>query len=485
VLTCIPLLLALSLVPGSEDEDATKKDYARFGGVWKFELVEVEGAKQPDAPFDTNKIIVGRDGRFVVVQGERITRGKFKLDATKTPKHFDFTVTDGPGKDRTMLAIYELEGDSYQFCGSIRGNQRPAALLSRPGSGTILHVLKRQKQEVASAWVEVDRRALAGTWQAISYALDGKKAPDEDMRKIKLSFDADGKATAIRDGKVFIAGSTQIDPTANPMSMNVTYTEGDPKGQTAFGIYKIEGDLLTICRSAPGQARPTEFASTPGSGHTLMTYQRDKAPATTVELPPAVRRTLEAEATGGKIESLRTEKDEDGATVYWANVTIGGRAYSIGILADGTLTEMKLSADDAELSIDRCPPSVRSTIRSEAFGQTVGTVGKDVKYGVTIYETTITHQGKSYEIVVAEDGTLVEKVLVIDDEEVELARCPAAVQAALRKHAGGGTIHDITRSTGIAGSTFEAEVDINAKVYLIDIAQNGLLISKSLEAGED
>ena len=86
---------------------------------------------------------------------------------------------------------------------------------------------------------------------------------------------------------------------------------------------------------------------------------------------------------------------------------------------------------------------------------------------------------------VAEDGTLVEKVLVIEDEEVELAKCPATVQAALRQHAKGGTIGDITRSTGISHPTFEAEVKIKDKVYLIEVAENGLLISKSLEAGEE
>ena len=57
-----------------------------------------------------------------------------------------------------------------------------------------------------------------------------------------------------------------------------TYTLGDLKGQTAPGIYKIEDDLITICRAAPGQARPTTFASEPGNGHTLMTYKREKAP---------------------------------------------------------------------------------------------------------------------------------------------------------------------------------------------------------------
>jgi len=270
------LVVAYGLLVGSDNADATKKEYARFEGVWRFALVEVEGTKQPEAPFGTNKIIIWGDGQFVVVQGQRITRGRFELDLTKTPKHFDVTITDGPAKGRRTEAIYDLEGDTYKVCGSIRSKERPAALISKPGSGTILQVLKREKQDVKHARIEVGRQELAGTWQAVSYALDGNKASDEDMKKIKLSIDANGKATAVRDGKVFIAGTIQIDPTMNPMTMDVTYTEGDPTGQTAFGIYKIEDDLLTICRAAPDRGRPAEFASLRGSGHTLMTYKREQ-----------------------------------------------------------------------------------------------------------------------------------------------------------------------------------------------------------------
>jgi hypothetical protein len=227
------------------------------------------------------------------------------------------------------------------------------------------------------------------------------------------------------------------------------------------------------------------YASKTGSGHLLTTHRRDKPPARTIELPPAVRRTLEAEAKGARIEAVRREKADDGEMVYRADLALGGRAYAISVLADGTLVELKLSAEDTELPIERCPAAVRTTIRNEAFGEKIGAVGKDIKYGITIYETTVSHRGKQYEIVVAEDGTLVEKVLVIDDEDVELARCPAAVQATLRSQASGGTIHDITRSTGVVGPTFEAEVEIKTKIYLVDVAGSGLLISKSLEAGEE
>lgn len=203
------------------------------------------------------------------------------------------------------------------------------------------------------------------------------------------------------------------------------------------------------------------------------------------DCPAAVRKAFHTEAKGATIATVTKEKDADEETVYWADVAVGGRTYAIGVLEDGTLTEMNLAVDDDELELDGCPAAVQATFRSEAFGVKVETVSKDMKYGVTIYQTVVDHKGKSYEIVVADDGTLVEKVLVIDDDEVELAKCPAAVQGAVREHAKGGKIGDITRSTGIRGHTFEAEVEIKGKVYSIDVDESGRLISKSLEAAKE
>ncbi len=202
------------------------------------------------------------------------------------------------------------------------------------------------------------------------------------------------------------------------------------------------------------------------------------------ECPAEVRKTLEAESRGAKIEAVHKEKGDD-ETVYWAEVSIGGKPYAIGVLEDGTLSEMNRAVDDQEIPIERCPPAVQAVFRRESFSEKLGAVGKDMKYGVTIYATVVQHRGKSYEIVVADDGTLVEKVLVIDDEELELEKCPAPVQAALREHAKGGTIGTVTRSTGIGHPTFEAEVKIKDKVYLVEVADNGTLISKSLEAAEE
>ncbi len=202
------------------------------------------------------------------------------------------------------------------------------------------------------------------------------------------------------------------------------------------------------------------------------------------DAPSAVRKTLQAEAKGAKIDRVAREKDGEDETVYWAEVPVGGKPYAIGVLEDGTLAEMNLVVDDAEIPLERCPGAVQATLFGEAFGEKITSVGKDRKYGVTIYEAVVDHKGKVYEIIVAEDGTLVEKVLVIDDEEVELEACPAAVKAAFKAHADGGTIRDVTRSTGILHPTYEAEVEIKGKVYLIEVDEAGLLLSKSLEAAD-
>jgi uncharacterized protein (TIGR03067 family) len=124
-----------------------------------------------------------------------------------------------------------------------------------------------------------DRPGLAGTWRAATYALDGKEATAADLKDIRLIIDGDGKFKAQNAGQTFLAGTIKLGPDKNPRAMDITYTEGDLKGQTSLAIYELASDTLRICRAAPGKPRPTEFASRPGSGLTLMSYQRAKPPA--------------------------------------------------------------------------------------------------------------------------------------------------------------------------------------------------------------
>jgi uncharacterized protein (TIGR03067 family) len=253
--------------------DAAKKEYEKFQGTWRFVSIEIEGEKTPEASFKGSRLIIhGRD--FQVNEGGVTFGGTFDLNVDTKPKRIDIRFTSGPEKGQTLVGIYELDGDTYRVCMSMTGKDRPKDFASKAGSRHVLEVLKREKKVSRAGAVREQRKRLEGTWQAVSYALDGQEASVEDMKRFQLIIDTAGKTTAVQDGKPFIASTTKIDPTADPKTMDITFTLGPDKGRTALAIYKLEGDTMTICRAAPGKDRPTKFSSKPGSGHTLMVYAR-------------------------------------------------------------------------------------------------------------------------------------------------------------------------------------------------------------------
>ena len=84
------------------------------------------------------------------------------------------------------------------------------------------------------------------------------------------------KATFLYKDKERGTGSMKVDPNKSPAHIDFTYEDGPAKGTTLKGIYKIEGDTLTICYGGFGKDRPTEFASKPGSGTILIVQKRAK-----------------------------------------------------------------------------------------------------------------------------------------------------------------------------------------------------------------
>ncbi|HQR06631.1 MAG TPA: TIGR03067 domain-containing protein [Gemmatales bacterium] len=263
------------LILGASDDDAVKKDLAHFEGVWSFVEVIVDGKKQPDVPVTTHKLIIWKNGHCLVQQGTRLTRSIIKIDPTQSPGHYDVSLLSGSNSGMTSHGIYALQADTFQLCFSLKSKERATRFESAPGSGQMLQAFKREKVTVEEALLEAGRLELAGSWQAVTYSLNGQAASEEDLKKVRLVIDKDGKATALNEGKVFLVGTTRIDLTQQPMTIDISYSEGELKGKTSLGIYQVEGSKLTICRAAPGQPRPTVFSSKPESGHTLMSYRRE------------------------------------------------------------------------------------------------------------------------------------------------------------------------------------------------------------------
>jgi uncharacterized protein (TIGR03067 family) len=67
-----------------------------------------------------------------------------KIDPSKKPKHSDATFTEGELTAKT-LGIYEVDGDNMKICYGLPGKDRPTEFSSKPGSGQVLIVYKRDK----------------------------------------------------------------------------------------------------------------------------------------------------------------------------------------------------------------------------------------------------------------------------------------------------------------------------------------------------
>jgi uncharacterized protein (TIGR03067 family) len=126
--------------------------------------------------------------------------------------------------------------------------------------------------------VKKELEALKGTWTVVAAERDGRKLTDEQLKGVTLSFDGAGRTSVRKGDQLLFDGTIGIDPTTKPRTLDATQTSaGDNKGKTFLGIYELDGDTLKVCSSEPaGNDRPREFSSTPGSGHFLRVYKRER-----------------------------------------------------------------------------------------------------------------------------------------------------------------------------------------------------------------
>ncbi len=128
-----------------------------------------------------------------------------------------------------------------------------------------------------------EREKLAGTWKVTSAERDGQ--PDKVSQNAMTTYTADGKFSVKLADDTTGDGTYQLDPSKKPKAIDYTMNYGPNKGKPHEGIYALDGDTLQICRSDPGKARPTEFATKTDSGQMLFVLTRQKTQ--TAKAPPA------------------------------------------------------------------------------------------------------------------------------------------------------------------------------------------------------
>jgi uncharacterized protein (TIGR03067 family) len=118
LMVILPFAASARLAVAVEDKEEG------LSGTWLPLSAELGKQKLPNASLKIMKLVL-TETTYVVDVADDVDKGTVKLDASKTPKAMDITGTEGPNKGKTILAIYELKGDTLRICYDLKGKARP------------------------------------------------------------------------------------------------------------------------------------------------------------------------------------------------------------------------------------------------------------------------------------------------------------------------------------------------------------------------
>ena len=117
-------------------------------------------------------------------------------------------------------------------------------------------------------------RALEGTWLFTSLEVEGAGMPEPAFSSSRLLINGDRFRVESREANY--EGIFDIDVEVTPHTIDIDFVEGPEAGHSSYGIYEFAGNDLKICLGLTGYPRPSDFRTTPGSGHALETLRRGK-----------------------------------------------------------------------------------------------------------------------------------------------------------------------------------------------------------------
>jgi len=136
------------LLGADAPKNDVKKDNEKLQGTWKAVTAEAGGNLQDDA--EEHRLIFSGD-EFTLKKGEEtMGKGKFKIDPSKKPNEIDMEFVESKRdalKGKTVLGIYQLDGDALKWCWSKPGDGRPKEFSSTATDVHLLVTLKREKPE--------------------------------------------------------------------------------------------------------------------------------------------------------------------------------------------------------------------------------------------------------------------------------------------------------------------------------------------------
>lgn len=114
---------------------------------------------------------------------------------------------------------------------------------------------------------DIDR--LQGEWLLVSGQRHAEVFSDKTVGNVKLIFDGDVLKTAKPNGVT--EGKFTLHPEMNPKGMDL-----EMDGSLGLGIYKLEGDTLTIVHGEVDEPRPKDFEAIKSGNLNLLVLRRVK-----------------------------------------------------------------------------------------------------------------------------------------------------------------------------------------------------------------
>jgi hypothetical protein len=141
----------------------------------------------------------------------------------------------------------------------------------------------------------------------------------------------------------------------------------------------------------------------------------------------------------------------------------------IAIAASGLLLAGASSAQEKKIKRSDLPPAVEKTVAAQSEGATIKGFSTEKEKGQTLYEAEMTVNGRSKDISMTADGSIVEV-----EEQVAFDSLPADVKAGLQAKAGKGKIlkvESLTKKGKLVA--YEAKVDTNGKKSEVQVGPDG------------
>jgi len=141
--------------------------------------------------------------------------------------------------------------------------------------GVLLAAIAATADDAKDEAIKKDRKQIEGTWRIVALEIGGNKSNEDDAKKLTVVNGSDGTWSLRSEGTEISKGISTFDTTKKPKTIDFTPTEGGGQGNQHLGIYELGEKTRKLCLAAPGKERPTEFASTAGSEHILVTFERE------------------------------------------------------------------------------------------------------------------------------------------------------------------------------------------------------------------